>query len=158
MLTGYSIPLRHKIIKRWRELEESSITKIAAIADQRLTDIAHSLQLGLITKYEANKRTIAILDGKPVKIVIEQSIPEYPFAEPSGESLMNVHDFTMVSSEVAHWVKGGEPALMKALVDGGFLTARGHLTTKGYGISGPKSRGKLTWKLRSTLKAIGAFR
>lgn len=62
LLTGYSIPLRHKVILRWRELEEGQSVIATIGEDPRLSKIAFALRAGIIDQAEANRRAQLILD------------------------------------------------------------------------------------------------
>jgi hypothetical protein len=156
-----------RLVDRWQELEANAAAAMPLSGDPRIDKIAQSLRLGLIDQEEARLRTRAILDGdgtpravKPSKPAKPRALPapqRWPLAEWSGEPVINIGDDHWPFSEIAYFVKGGERALIRAMQEGGFITAAGRPTAKGAHLAAGKRHGRQLFKTRTTLKAIGAW-
>lgn len=168
LLTGYSIPLRHKVILRWRELEAGAAASTVTLSeDPRISRIAQALNSGLIDKAEAARLTAAILAADQPKVAAQATAPialpaprkVWRHAEPSGESVFGItahHAFNF--HEVYHYVKGGQRELDRVMREGGFVSEHGHPTPKGMAlfVNGGRGRVRQVW-LKEMLVAIGAW-
>lgn len=165
LITGYSIPLRHKVIQRINMLEAEKLETSAGGVDPRLAQIAYSLRNGLISQAEANARASAVLDlVTPVRIQRAEQIKlprmqakKQQLAKPSGHFINfgNRHEFYL--HELGAWVDGGLPALEGALIAGGFMTRGLKPTPKGARLFANRRGHRPLVYARETLEAIGAL-
>lgn len=166
LITGYNIPLRHKVIQRLNELETARIEGPAAGVDPRLAQIAYSLRSGLITQAEANARASAVLDQVAPVRSTPASAPRLPrikaekqqLARPSGRFVQFSQRHEFYLHELAAWVDGGMPALEAALITGGFMHPDLTPTAKGKHLFIKRRGHRPLVYARETLDAIGALR
>lgn len=166
LITGYNIPLRHKVIQRLNELETARIEGPVANVDPRLAQIAYSLRSGLITQAEANARASAVLDQVAPVRSTPASAPRLPRIKAQKQQLARAsgrfvqfgqrHEFYL--HELAAWVDGGMPALEAALIDGGFMHPDLTPTAKGKHLFIKRRGHRPLVYARETLDAIGALR
>lgn len=166
LITGYNIPLRHKVIKRLNELEAARIEGPTDGIDPRLAQIAYSLRSGLISQTEANARASVVLDQvapirgcaaaapKPQRLKVEKK----QLAKPSGLFVKFGHRHEFYLHELAAWVEGGLPALEAALIEGGFMSTALKPTAKGARLFANKRGHRPMVYALETLAAIGALR
>lgn len=174
LITGYSIPLRHKVIMRLQELEAGS-ARFATLTDPRIDMIASLLDRGLITKAQADQRVMQLLDDAipltptkrqgdmhvATKVMVGGKVLKVSAtARPSGAGVIALQgNQKMRLSEMGQWVMGGQRIMMATLVKAGLLTASGRVTPKGTRLFAGNIKGSSDIHVyaEALLRAIGAW-
>jgi phage regulator Rha-like protein len=172
LITGYSIPLRHKVILRLQELEAGS-ARFASLTDPRIDMIASLLDRGLITKAQADQRVMQLLDDAiPLSprpqgdIYIAQKVMKIESKEtgatarPSGAGVIALQgNQKMRLSEMGQWVMGGQRVMMATLVAAGLIAESGRPTPKGSKLFAGSIKGSCDVHVyaEALLRAIGAW-
>lgn len=172
LITGYSIPLRHKVIMRLQELEAGS-ARFASLTDPRIDMIASLLERGLITKAQADQRVMQLLDDaiplspRPqgdiyiaTKVMKIESKEVSVKARPSGAGVIALQgNQKMRLSEMGQWVMGGQRVMMATLCAAGLFAKSGRPTPKGMSLYAGNIKGSSDMHVyaEALLKAIGAW-
>lgn len=175
LLTGYSTPLRRKVIARWRELEAKAVIPAGApVIDDEVTKLSRLRASGVMSQYAAECAGFMLLGLKPPREARSPSAPRQskplpmPVTAPAPAkkhlkitvtkplALSFDDGIQLVLTEVSGYVGGGYETLTAVMVSRGLLSPSLQPTASGKEFISSKSPRGNHWRVSALLRHLSA--